>query len=260
MVLFLFILLMLFPFQTSGQEVPSVVINEIAWMGTPVAGIDAKQHWRYEWLELKNILKDQSVSLEDWTVELARHSMSNSEDEELYFTIPLSGTVPAQGYFVVGASDKISGVDMNYANFGGKFLNTGMRVMLKNNLGEIADEVDAKSAWPAGDNETKRTMERKVGSDPTLLWQTSENPGGTPGAENSNGLKLDEYYGDSSSINAIGENRKDPFGSSRSRRSRDIFSGTTLLALFLALGSGAGILGLRRLLARPEQSQRARPA
>jgi len=29
-----------------------VVINEIAWMGTPVEGIDGKQWWRHEWIEL----------------------------------------------------------------------------------------------------------------------------------------------------------------------------------------------------------------
>jgi len=35
-----------------------VIINEIAWMGTPVEGVDAKQYWRYEWVvpqRIKNI-------------------------------------------------------------------------------------------------------------------------------------------------------------------------------------------------------------
>jgi len=42
-----FVILVLFvPSFASVQ----VVINEIAWMGTPVEGVDAKQHWRYEWV------------------------------------------------------------------------------------------------------------------------------------------------------------------------------------------------------------------
>jgi len=27
-----------------------VVITEIAWMGTPVEGVDMKRWWRYEWV------------------------------------------------------------------------------------------------------------------------------------------------------------------------------------------------------------------
>ena len=38
-----------------------VVINEIAWMGTPVEGVDTKQYWRYEWVELYN-------STNEWVV------------------------------------------------------------------------------------------------------------------------------------------------------------------------------------------------
>jgi len=32
------------------QQVRQVVINEIAWMGSPVEGVDVKQWWRYEWI------------------------------------------------------------------------------------------------------------------------------------------------------------------------------------------------------------------
>jgi len=42
----LIILLVLAPSFVAAQ----VIINEIAWMGTPVDGVDAKQHWRQEWV------------------------------------------------------------------------------------------------------------------------------------------------------------------------------------------------------------------
>ncbi|MGB9598874.1 MAG: hypothetical protein ACPLZH_03470, partial [Minisyncoccales bacterium] len=48
----------------------------------------------------------------------------------------------------------------------------------------LEDEVFAQPKWPAGDKETKRTAERKK----DFGWQTSENPGGTPKAENSQGF------------------------------------------------------------------------
>ena len=44
------IYLTLFVLFAPSFAVGQVVINEIAWMGTPVEGVDAKQHWRYEWV------------------------------------------------------------------------------------------------------------------------------------------------------------------------------------------------------------------
>ena len=47
----LFLCFLLFPVFASAQ---SVIINEIAWMGVPVDGVDERQWWRYEFLELFN--------------------------------------------------------------------------------------------------------------------------------------------------------------------------------------------------------------
>jgi len=173
-----FVLLFLFawiflPGIVLAQQDPVIVLNEIAWMGSFVDEVDVNQHWRYEWLELHNI-KDVSFKLEGWSIELYR-------GEELYFQIPLQGIIPHNGYLLVGASDRIANLDINYANLGGKLVNSGMKVVIKDNLGSVIDEVDAREGWPAGDNETKRTMERKAGSDPAL-WQTSAVRGGTPKA------------------------------------------------------------------------------
>ncbi len=223
------IVLALIPFSAGAQEGTTVLINEIAWMGTSVEGIDSNQQWRYEWLELRNTI-ERPIVLNGWSVELYR-------GEEIYFQIPLAGSVPASGYFLIGASEKIPNLDVNYANLGGKFVNTGMKVVLKDTSGNIADEVDGKDGWPAGDNETKRTMEKTDQG-----WQTSLNSGGTPKQENSAGFsepELEEFFS---------ANKKDPFRSSQ--EFGDFFTATTLLALLLALGSAAALVVLRRRLAR----------
>ena len=229
-----FVILFFFmPFEVSAQTLPSVFINEIAWMGTPIENVDSRQEWRYEWLELQNT-KENSVTLNGWSVELYRQ-------DELYFTIPLFGNIPANGYFLIGASDKISHVDINYANLSGKLVNSGMKVILKNNEGDIVDEVDAKEGWQAGDNASKRTMERKTGLGP-VLWHTSVNVGGTPKGQNSEGLK--ELASSLSSF----ATKKDLNRSFKD--SLNIFNRTTLVAFLLSLGSSLSILRLRYFLFR----------
>ena len=169
-VLFLFI-----PSFAVGQ----VVINEIAWMGSPVEGVDQNQWWRYEWIELYNPT-DQAVRFEGWVLEMWR--------DELDFQIPLRGVIPSNGYFLVGSSDKISKGDMNYSNLTGKLVNSGQRFVLKDASGKIVEEIDARHGWFAGDNDEKRTMERwkpaDSGNDPKN-WATSKHVGGTPKAQNS---------------------------------------------------------------------------
>lgn len=158
----------------------SVVINEIAWMGTKIEGIEPKNWWRYEWLELYNNTQEK-ISLDGWKIEFWRNKLD--------WSLELKGTILAQGYFLIVSSDKIfSNYDLNYSNLGGKLNNDGQKVLLKDNLGNIVDEIDCSQGWFAGDNKTKQTMERKnpqiAGSDPNN-WQTSQNPGGTPKGKNS---------------------------------------------------------------------------
>ncbi|MCH7604587.1 hypothetical protein IID24_01185 [Patescibacteria group bacterium] len=44
-ILFFFLCL---PLGASAQG--TIVINEIAWMGTPAEGVESNQYWRYEWI------------------------------------------------------------------------------------------------------------------------------------------------------------------------------------------------------------------
>ena len=106
----------------------------------------SKNWWRYEWLELYNNT-NQAISLEGWKIELYQI--------ELDWTLELEKEIPANSLFLIVSSDKIaSDANLNYSNLGGKFTNSGQKVILKDNLGNIIDYLDCFSfgGWFAGDN------------------------------------------------------------------------------------------------------------
>src|SRR3989344_2551868 len=175
--LFFAVLFFGFPFLNARAQNPfGVIINEVAWMGTSIAGVESKNWWRYEWLELYN-QKDESISLVGWKIELWR--------ETLDWSLELKGIIPAKSYFLIVASDKaFENYDLNYSNLGGKLNNSGQRVVLKDGLGNITDSLDcfAYKKWFAGNNETKQTMERinpAVSGNNPSNWQASRDSGGT---------------------------------------------------------------------------------
>lgn len=178
---FLLLLFTALPVEASAS---SVVINEVAWMGAKIENIEQKNWWRYEWLELYNNTSE-AVSLTGWKIELLRTKTD--------WTLNLTGAISPYGYFLIVSSDKIHpDYDLNYSNLGGKFVNGGQKIILKNNNGEVIDVVDCTSGWFAGNNSTKQAMERKnpeTTGDNSVNWQTSQNPGGTPKAENSSFVK-----------------------------------------------------------------------
>ena len=75
----------------------------------------------------------------------------------------------------------------------GALSNTGKNLELRDNQGNLIDQVDCSEGWFGGDNATKQTMERKnpqtSGNDSTN-WQTSQSAGGTPKAQNSSGQEI----------------------------------------------------------------------
>ncbi len=225
-VVFLFLLLPSF-------ALAQPVINEIAWMGSLVDGVDSRQEWRYEWIELFNT--GNAVSLDGWFIELSR--------DEVEFVIPLSGVLSSGEYLVLGASDKIEGVDISYGNLAGKFMNGGQKVVLRNSSG-VVEELDAREGWFAGSNRDKKTMERK---DPLRdardmdNWGTSLLVGGTLGFENT----LYGAYGQEEVVLGFGEPKKD-LGRS-SGRNLSLYG----LASLTALGSVLTALFLRRRLRFP---------
>jgi len=162
-VVFLFCL-----FGAFGAQAYSAIINEIAWMGTDTSSND-------EWIELSNTT-DEEIDLAGWSVAWGET------------TVELSGTIPAQGMYLLERTDDSSVPDVT-ANqiYTGALNNIGEDMYLYDIDNILVDAVLFASGWSAGDNDTKQTMERvcplQDGSF-IVAWQDSSQAGGTPGEQN----------------------------------------------------------------------------
>ncbi|MFW6135661.1 MAG: lamin tail domain-containing protein [Chloroflexota bacterium] len=123
-----------------------VVINEVAWMGTVADYYD-------EWLELYNT-SDVDIDLAGWSIAAA----DGTPD------ISLSGVIPAHGYFLLERTndDAVADIPADLVYTGGLQNSPDAETLtLYGDGGEVIDTVNGDGgAWPAGDNDTKRTMER----------------------------------------------------------------------------------------------------
>lgn len=149
------LLLFLFP----SSSFATVVINEIAWMGTAVSAND-------EWIELYN---------EGITVDLSGWTLTNNKT----LSITLSGSIAGGEYFLLERSDNDSvpgkSADTIYT---GALGNDGETLTLKRDNGTIEDEVVGGSGWSlvGGNNTTKETAQRTASG-----WTTGAS---TPKAQN----------------------------------------------------------------------------
>ena len=143
--------------------VASVIINEITWMGTDVSPND-------EWIELYNN-SAQEVNLDGWVLK------ADDGTPE----INLAGTFPAQDFYLLERTDDetVPGIPADLI-YKGALGNSGENLKLYDEFGNLIDQANFGDGWPAGDNKTKQTMERKKDD----AWQTSAEPGGTPKKEN----------------------------------------------------------------------------
>lgn len=143
-----------------------VIINEIAWMGDTTS----VQH---EWIELKNISL-AVIPIGNWQL---------FDKSRMIKIVIQKDTVLSAGDILVLARQ---GKDKNWMeganlSFSGTINNSNEELTLFDTGCRLIDKVSTVTAWPAGDNETKKTMER--GAD--LTWHTSEITDGTPRAGNS---------------------------------------------------------------------------
>ncbi len=210
--------------QTQLNLAKSVVINEVAWMGTNASTSD-------EWIELYNT-SEEEINLTDWSIYGANTGVClNFADADNYEEGgENSGFIIAAGEYLIYANDEntvmehIMGLSVNIANvwdvaIGLNNLSPGiLRLFNQQDCTEgLVDEVGLSTGtWFAGDNIRKQTMERieatSSGSD-SLNWSSnnlithngrdSDNTyiNGTPGQENSlslaetqvQGLRLTEF-------------------------------------------------------------------
>ncbi len=133
-------------FHIVAASVPTfhaVSFNEIAWAGTSTSASD-------EWIELSNFT-DTPISLDGWRIV----SSDGSPD------ILLEGTIPAFGHFLLERTNDDSAPSTADQIYTGSLSNTGERLTLFLPDGQEMDVAgDPDSPWFAGDNVSKRTMER----------------------------------------------------------------------------------------------------
>lgn len=126
-----------------------VVINEVAWSGNPNYPED-------EWIELFN-KTSQDINLDSWVI-------SGQIDNQLY--INLSGSIPANGYYLVEKKD-----DANWA------LDDSGEILILTYASTIVDQtaLNWSNRWPAGDvngYSMERYSPEAVGSDANS-WATN---------------------------------------------------------------------------------------
>ena len=150
-----------------AQPKHEIIFNEIAWMGTKISS-------QNEWIELKNLTSKE--------IDLSGYQLQ-SKDGKIKIVFPEIKLSPF-GLLLLERSDDNTlpqiKADLIYK---GIIKNSNEALFLFDKNCELEDKVEADPFWPAGDNDSKRTMERKT----DFSWQTSFLSGGTPKKENSSG-------------------------------------------------------------------------
>lgn len=202
----------------------TVVINELAWMGSSSSSAD-------EWIELHN-QSAESVDLGNW-----RLTKLSSGNEVTMLTVPPGRAIPPNGYFVISnyAAGNASSsllvvpdvVDTDVA-----LSNSALQIKLYDAAGTLVDIADDGSGNPLSGKYVSaekifQSMERNpVPGDGTMpeSWHTAsrgigfvegKNEFGTPGTVNSNGRPVAQAGSDMETtvgmeINFDGSDSSDP--------------------------------------------------
>ncbi len=160
----------------------SIVINEIAWMGSADSATD-------EWIELYNTT-GSDIDLTNWTID--------DDNGDAIYTIA-GGIISGNGYFLIEDTEEAVSVNAN-AIINISLGNTGDSLVLKDETGQAIDIVNSTGgAWFAGENTNKFTMERLdplASGDDMANWSNNTSGSGatgrngsvingTPGSQNS---------------------------------------------------------------------------
>lgn len=125
-----------------------VQVTEIAWMGTAESQFS-------EWVEFYNDT-DQDVNMSGW-------KLYEAGGDTVVFTF--SKTIPTKGYILLerttpSAPDPVVGINDESGSFGGSGLaNSGEFLVLKDESGTTRQSLDFSGGWPAGESDTKKTMQ-----------------------------------------------------------------------------------------------------
>ena len=162
-----------FIYSTEATNQYDVVVNEVAWMGNTASTTR-------EWIELFNNT-NSNFNLSNWTLSWQHGSVASS-------TVILTQSIAPFDYYLLERIDDGTvpsiAADQIYT---GSLNNSGERMELRDDAGNLIDFIDYFSNWFAGDNGNKYTMSRidPVSSGNTQAnWKNSEQVNGTPRALN----------------------------------------------------------------------------
>jgi hypothetical protein len=165
-----------FPLSLPSSFSRRVILNEVAWMGSPPAAGETTDHASdREWMELKNVSGGE-VPLNGWRI------LDSSGKIKISFGTG-DGLSPGAFLLLSRSGNLVNGVSPDKA-YTGTLSNDGDKLAVLDASCGISDFLDASSKWPGGSNVTKQTLERMT----DFSWQTSAPAGGTPRAENSAGV------------------------------------------------------------------------
>ncbi|MGH2628397.1 MAG: lamin tail domain-containing protein, partial [Anaerolineales bacterium] len=141
--------------QPTAPSPGAVWINEVAWAGTGASSSD-------EWIELHNP-GPSAIDIHGWR-------LSDGGD----VSISLAGTIAPYGFFLLERTDDSTvsdiGADQVYA---GALSNSGERLTLTDAAGTTIDTANGDGGgWPAGDEGSRRSMERRAAGDVRGSWGT----------------------------------------------------------------------------------------
>jgi hypothetical protein len=226
-----------FPGSVPADISHRVILNEIAWMGSPSStGETASTAANREWVELKNISND-AISLDGWRI--------LDSGGEIKISFGSGDTIAANGLYLLSrGGSAVAGISTDKA-YTGILSNVGDKIAVLDAACTVSDFLDASAKWPGGSNTTKQTLERTAG----LGWQTSAMVGGTPRAENSPGMPIvsssTEKYGVSIAVagDGVGKVTVKPGNAICKTTCSNEYTAGTTITLTATPGSGVEFAG-----------------
>ena len=196
-----------------------------------------------EWIELYNN-SSSLIDINGWKI------ISNDETPNII----LKNKIPSKGFFILERTDETTlpnaKADLIYK---GNLNNNGEYLKLIDANEKVIDEIDCSKEWFFGDNEAKRTMERKntsINGNNLENWQTSEEPEGTPNNKNSTGQKIDNDEEAVVTSLPIKQDNQDQEAEISSKNNQETEKQSSffsfLIALFIAASSGTFVLFLKK--------------
>jgi len=153
---------------SGAPKMDRIILHEVAWMGND-------NSYNNEWIELKNISVNE-INLSGWQLV--------NKNKKIKIIFGDEDKISAGGYYLLERTDDetVPSIKANKI-YKGALSNKNEGLYLFSPGCSLEDKVEANPDWPAGDNDSKRTMERTD----NLGWQDSSFPGGTPNQDNSSG-------------------------------------------------------------------------